>query len=267
MAGSPESARLKLQRAYDHITDFDAAIQRFMHSKPAAFYVDRNFDRFEQQGNLLRVKLETPAPTLYWGAIVGDALTNALAALDHAVCALTSKSSCEGLGYPIFRSEKEWQQPWRRDSKHTAPEHMTEGLAAHKLAVIERFQPYPGRDQCLWILKRLANYDKHRAIHVVAMATTLLNLGARSFWGSPVPEFEIVFQNDRVSLEEDAVIGGFRMLNMGTSMPEMNMNPTFRINVLFSQDTPEVPGADVLMTLRQVVGRAEEAVAALFEVP
>jgi hypothetical protein len=246
LARSPDSARLKIRRARDHVATLQFAIQRFANSRPATFYVDPNFDRIEEEGCLLRLRVTAAPPTDYWAAIVGDALTNAFDALDHAICALSSRPSCEGLGFPMFASEKEWEQPWKENSTETCVEHLTRGVAPTVVTSIEELQPYPGRDQRLWHLKRLTNHDKHRAIHVVAMTADLSNLALRQsefLAGLPPPRFEVLWQR-QAAIEDEAVVAGFRThgLIAPVFVVEMHMDPSFSIQVLFGQDTPEVPG-------------------------
>ncbi len=187
----------------------------------------------------------------YWGSIVGDCLANAFSALDHAICARSTLSSCEGLGFPIFHSEAEWKQPWKKDSAKTVVEHLTRGIDPAVVARIKELQPFPGRDQSIWTLKRLANEDKHRAIHVVALATHLTDI--KPVGDPPMPSVELLYARN-FAFEDDAIAAGFRLRVAGELTDvEVHMNASFAADICFGQETPEVPGKEVMGMLEELL--------------
>src|SRR5262245_4875042 len=75
-----ESAKLKLQRAKDHIDGLALAFRTFIESNPCAFSIDH-----DTKTNLvtLDVTFSKPIPSQI-SLIVGDAVHNLWSALDHA---------------------------------------------------------------------------------------------------------------------------------------------------------------------------------------
>lgn len=107
-------------------------------------------------------------PDREWSLIIGDCVQNLRSALDHAVWSLTptSKRSAhpERPQFPIF-IDKELFDHRGRSRIAAIPPSAGEW--------VEKWQPFasshPTRHP-LWLLNELSRIDKHRAIHVVAMA-------------------------------------------------------------------------------------------------
>jgi hypothetical protein len=257
------SCKAKLSRAYEHFEAVRAASQRFIDSGAHSVVYDMNVDArgYSKGPQLLRLRVLSALPEDELGPIIGDVLYNLSSALDHLVCALSAQRTCEGLSFPICESEKVWRAPWKDKSTESGPEHWLRGVPGDAVARIKELQPFPGRDQSLWVLKRLGNHDKHRAIHLVTIAVRTQPFRIPGPVPGVEPKIEIEWQADRIPAENDATLVKFRQVGLPVvSLPQMHMDPGLSFEVAFAKSTPEVPDANVLSTLRGLHDAVAKAV-------
>jgi hypothetical protein len=254
------SCKAKLGRAYDHIKALHDASQGFIDSGTYSTVYDLNVDAsgYSRGPQRLRLQVHHALPEDDLGPIIGDALYNLSCALDHLVCAISTKPTCEGLAFPICESEKVWDAPWKAESSESLAEHVLRGVSAQAVARIKELQPFPGRDQRLWTLKRLSNHDKHRAIHLVSVAVRTQPFRIPGPIPGVEPNIEIEWHAERVAAENNAILVEFRQPGpLIVSLPQMHMDPGLAFEIAFAKGTPEVPDENVLRTL----GSLHEAVA------
>jgi hypothetical protein len=156
----PASVQSKLDRAQKHIDDLAADIAAFDARKPYRIVQDHNADLTE---HYLHLRLNEPFPAYRWGCMLGDAVQNMRAALDHLVYAIAIRESRQDpppehtrLMFPILDPPK----PLPVGKIRTLSEPVRTAVAAE--------QPDPSGldDSMLWRLDQLNIADKHRVIHV-----------------------------------------------------------------------------------------------------
>jgi len=169
---SLEGARAKLARATEHIGLLQASIDR-----GTPLVALRQKSEVDTRGQTVRVAAEietVPALPASWSLLVGDAVQNIRASLDHLVyelIALETGSYWEQSQFPIATTASGYTG-WR--DKGTIKR-----LASH-WTVIERYQPYAGSDpptladSLFEFLQLFSNRDKHRLL-VPAAASIELN--------------------------------------------------------------------------------------------
>lgn len=159
-----ESAWAKLKRGHAHRSRLNRAIDNFSRSQLrfVVTYIKRDTGETVYQ---LETPLEEPPARVL--PIIGDALFNYRAALDHLMWALVIQSGnkpSDRTQFPIFRDPKAFHDIRRGGS-------MLKGLKPLIEEVIECYQPYsdayPHEGDLLWELSRLNNIDKHRHLHLV----------------------------------------------------------------------------------------------------
>jgi hypothetical protein len=173
MSGSRDfsraSWRVKLERAKEHLVEFEAEAGRYLNSRP---YETRREHQGKIKTNMWRYVFrisKQPDPRL--AAIVGDVLHNVRSALDHIFCAMLPPQQRARLtaGFPVVRSSI-----WRDDTGRIYIEDSEErerfdnavrGLSIDAATRLCELQPgaseTPDRHP-LGVLSRLENLDKHR---------------------------------------------------------------------------------------------------------
>src|SRR5215813_5326387 len=153
MAKPPfNSSLLKLNRARDHIRDFDDRIKAFIEEKPYESVIEDDPDPAYE---IHKFRLTRPIPPCF-PLIMGDAVTNLRAALDHMAywCALADgriKPVPGNCDFPIGRSEGNYRGGL--EGREAIPLPIRNLFAA--------FKPYKGGNPLLWRLHELSNRDKH----------------------------------------------------------------------------------------------------------
>jgi hypothetical protein len=161
-AGTMESSRLKLDRAWEHLTSLEDEVEAFLKREPYEF--DWRFD-----GNL-RIMYIFVTPTeelpVKWAIVLGDILHNLNSALDHLVCSLArlsdSEDDCTATEFPVFTGRAGFEGKKERALR---------GVPEEAQGIIEELQPFnSGEDptmHVLEVLRRFYNIDKHRRLHLV----------------------------------------------------------------------------------------------------
>jgi hypothetical protein len=187
---------------------------------------------------ILRPAINTPqlrvleqAPTLRWGALIGDGVHNLRSALDHAVEALTIRNTggpLKNTSFPIFSHEfGDGNHVGFRDMKKdgvtptpTSGLHKIRGVTYEAQAYIEVLQPYhAGGDvetHPLMMVHNLDILDKHRVIPVVAMSGYLSSGGVGRLGGPPI---------DIVHMDMDVLRRPFPFED-GTEIPGVVFSPS-----------------------------------------
>ncbi len=151
-------AHLKIDRAKKHISDLDAERARFLGSNPyagvAKFHPETDTTEFVLQ-SLPDIPDTIPL-------ILGDAVHNLRAALDHLACELVRSAGVEpkGVYFPICETAEKYEAESAGKTK---------GMPAEAKSEIDRIRPYGGGNDGLWGLHRLDIIDKHRLLPTVGM--------------------------------------------------------------------------------------------------
>ncbi|MFX0577130.1 hypothetical protein [Nocardia nepalensis] len=199
MTSGVAGAKLKLMRAREHVDMLDAAVKRFRQSHPYEFRPECKPNEPGTPDVFIRVVV-TQAHDIpdTWPLVVGDALTNLRAALDHAV-------------YPHIRR----QRPNMADRDIQYPIHNTRAQFENKTRfftrpvyqVVNDSQPYRATEpqwHPLAVLRDLVNCDKHRTLIVSNYATMQINLSVDTELFDVVEKLAFT---DKV-MDVGAVVGG-----------------------------------------------------------
>jgi hypothetical protein len=155
------SARLKLDRAGEHIKSIREELLAYVEGRPHRVSMDVD----DEGWNVVYVEIVRPIPDRM-GVLAGDAAHCIRSALDHIVYAV-AKGRNRGSGYfPIAVDEDDYLRP-----RGDRPSMRDEGLAGVPepiKTIIDSTQPYHGgdraREHIFAVVVRIDNADKHRLI-------------------------------------------------------------------------------------------------------
>ena len=112
-------------------------------------------------------------PELWWSLLVSEIIHHLHTTLDNLawqIATVHAGSPPRGTAFPTYRSVTDYRTTWSKQSGYYA----TRGMPDHAQAIIEDVQPYHRRNKPeshpLWILRRLANEDKHESSHLFGSA-------------------------------------------------------------------------------------------------
>ncbi len=222
----PCSWSLRYQRALDHFDTFHKTFEWFRESHPCKLAVN---PQSEHPGGLIYVKGIDAAP-LQLSVMLGDALQNLRQSLDHIVWEL-SIGATDNSRTEFFISDN-------------AKLFRTRGMGRiarvtdDAKAFIDAVQPYYRGDftdkahaEPLWILDRLGNVDKHRAIHLLMVKPHGTSI--RFITPERVEYWDLTPPN--IKLEPGAVVGAVTQEQLDAiSKGEVNMNFTMELEIAFA---------------------------------
>ena len=172
------SARRKLARARHHADQLREEVETFREQSPYDFET-KSLGNPRGQSDfrvLVKVSESEPIPE-FWSLMFGDVLTNARAALDHAVFhhvrAQSPATPPHRIQYPIFDDSQTFAT---QTSGRFSP-------AVHQL--IEAAQPYKSPDPSghpLRLLRDLVNVDKHHEVVVTNYAAEALEFASHEMY-------------------------------------------------------------------------------------
>lgn len=173
------SAEAKLGRAEEHLEALHRKINAWMDSKPYAIEVGSVFYPFDRsRPRKLRLdvwEVDDPPPEI--SLALGDSLTNLFASLDHVAWQIVSTSpkwppagNEPYIYFPIcevFDRKGKGSAGFRQ---HTFTQHAP--IRARR--AVQKHQPYHRGNKAslhnLFVLKRLVDRDKHKALHPVLIS-------------------------------------------------------------------------------------------------
>jgi hypothetical protein len=182
-----ESARLKLDRALDHIDAAEDLVEQWLEGDD--YTIDSETDTTTGL-TTARAKVKAgPPPRL--SVLAGDAVQNMRTALDHIVYWLAERALvtlapeiAATLMFPIVGNENSRGQPTdgARIFARISPKQLS-GVPDKARAFIESEQPYQWKDtdyryHWLWVLHDLNRIDKHRRLATTTAALDLQYLSA-----------------------------------------------------------------------------------------
>ena len=168
------SARLKTDRADEHLKCLEEKIRLFMETEPYPISVEFNANRTECR---FYISVTKPLPESEWGLLVGDCIHNARSALDHLTWEIAETFSSPDLldrntQFPVFPTRDDWTEFVRRGQP------AIKRLPVYAQGLIEQAQPYHADcpvNHPLWQCNHFDVVDKHKLIPVVA--ATIQNPG------------------------------------------------------------------------------------------
>jgi hypothetical protein len=150
-----ESAKLKIERANQHIAELDATLLRFFQTKP--YRVLSDFDeKFGVYG--LRVEMGGSIPPQV-GVIIGDVVHNLRSALEHVASdVMAAALGNEARSRSYFPMHEERENLVDTINKGEIHAHFPEVADA----ILNLVKPFKRGNNLLWLVGKLWNIDKHR---------------------------------------------------------------------------------------------------------
>jgi hypothetical protein len=182
------TVRLKIKRAKKHVDDLKAEIDVFFKTNP--YVIGGKTDPNTRRPIYYMSKVD-PVPDEI-PQILGDAITNLRASLDHVAWGLVEangKTPTRDTGFPICKDFASYSAPEPVTKK-------TKGMSAKAKGCIDATQPYQGGNDLFWILNELSNTDKHRFILVAGSAFHSMDLGhfaPKEIMGIPLPKISAFY--------------------------------------------------------------------------
>ncbi|XBQ17271.1 MAG: hypothetical protein ABL308_05180 [Oceanicaulis sp.] len=151
-----ESAKQKVERAYQHLAQLEGAAIQFFRTRPYSITAD--FDEAVQLYGL-RVAMTKPLPPVI-PLIVGDFIHNVRSALEHVAsdlfaAAAGNEEARTRSKFPMHEEEKNLQREVERSAINAAFPDVAK-------LIVDQIKPYKAGNRHLWLTGKLWNIDKHR---------------------------------------------------------------------------------------------------------
>lgn len=238
MADHPlDGAEAKIARAWQHRKALRAEINRFLKTEPYPVTVDLDPHTGWHVARLRVVK----EPPLLLSIIAGEMAYEYVSALNHLVWELAARKLGRkkvwnhrmGIQFPIAASPESFLKPVLVRKQY---------ISKRALAIIEGLQPYNGRDgepgaqsHPLWLIKNVADSDKHR---ILAPRITRFTITGLDFaWNHSVaagPEVEPLIQPGQ-GLYDGTELERIRF-STGNDNANVRMNGQMPTDILFGSE-------------------------------
>jgi hypothetical protein len=238
-----DGARLKINRAQEHLHAVDAQVVEFLTRDPKPYRLIPKVDT-EGAKKISRVFLEVDEqPPVSIGVVVGDCIHNARSALEYVTFELTEALSLSANA----RRRIKPQFPLVRENAHT---YRRKGLpyVAHlpgwQRAVIRKLQPYQrgdtANDHPLALLNSISNRDKHRLLQVTVAQ---VNTASAKIWGADVRAlYDLWHHVGPVDIGQTELLRAVYELDDPTAEhPDVNMQGNMDIDVGLPNGHPVRP--------------------------
>jgi hypothetical protein len=247
MVASPDpllGARIKTERAEEHIIQLETAEREFRSVNPDVFSTYTEY-RGSTRVICARIKLTLP---FAWGTIIGDAVHNLRSALDLLTYQLVppAKRSTNTM-FPIFKSESTYESHVAGRINGSHPEVRT---------ILDRLKPYKGGTDGFWWIHDIDIHDKHHVLLPVVGSIRDIAL-EHTVQGTPLYSWNFP-DHVRCPVEDGAVLvnfvgGGSRRRGLlSLELPEVETGYRGTFFVAFSE--PEVVKCQpILPTLRDLL--------------
>jgi hypothetical protein len=177
-----QQARLKVERANEHIIDLDTRLQRFSETDSYVIHVDYDVDAGY---DFMRLETVETVPD-HFLLIAGDALNNLRSSLDYVMFGLCPHAR----EFPIYGKREYFENAIKGTLKKTA-----EAYPAIMDFMLNAIQPYKGGyGESLVDLNSLNNIDKHRLLIARKQITFVFGIRAIDGDGAElaIPTWQIV---------------------------------------------------------------------------
>lgn len=160
--------RQKVKRAEQHIRDFKTGLDSYIDARPYDIRIDVEADPLNPIVEIIRA--DPIPPDLR--CVLGDAIHNLRAALDHLACALVRAK--DGIvsphtEFPIL------DDPITTTKREARFQDKVQGMGKEAIDAIRAIHPYHGGNDALWRLHRLDITDKHNMLVMAWGSITAIN--------------------------------------------------------------------------------------------
>jgi hypothetical protein len=226
--------RAKLSRADQHIEVLRQEVEGFLQNGP---YTPRHELDAQAGQYVWRVDVSR-SPDPGWAINVSEAIHHLHTILDHIAWLVASAHSGtppDGTGFPVYGSRRSFRNHWTRNSGYF----QVRGMPSHAQAIIEDVQPYHRgngyQGHPLWVLRDLANTDKHQALVTVGSAAGRGNVTVTQE-GGHVPVKQVKFING--PFEHGDVVARWPLPQAGPKGMKIELNVKFAFHVALPQAGP-----------------------------
>jgi hypothetical protein len=174
------SAKLRIERAKEHLNDLEAQINSFFGEKPYTRVVEPDPNGTHE---IHKLRLTKPFP-FRWRILATEIIEHLRASLDHATWATgylsTRNPDIQQVAFPFGETLSDLDNSMRRRSKNLPPEIQ---------ALLRTFQPYKGGNDLLFDLNDMCNLSKHALIAFIANAIADGEIRG-SGWAEPIDLYD-----------------------------------------------------------------------------
>ncbi len=226
--------RLKLARAKHHIRDLESLFDAFVSDNPHRIEIEAN-----DEGIRIVGKFDRPIP-VETSAIIGDAIHNIRASLDHLVAAAVRSNRGEPTrfnGFPFYKEKTGF-----------------DGGVANKLAgctdafitYIKNLEPYPGGyGEGAYNISEMDNLDKHITLLPTIAVSSLKNITIT------YPDGTRMLTIGELNLSGDGHMDALHAGGKGLKF-EADTQPTFAVRFKRDDVDTEPEVIDFLQKMRQI---------------
>ena len=246
--------RAKIARADYHLLILGKKIRTFLDREPYAY----GHERDDEAGKYVWRVVVRELPDPRWGLLISEIAHHLNSALDHLVWLVATRhtkgSPPPGTGFPIAKSLGEFRGMWTRSSGY----YRIRALPPHAEAIIEDEQPYHRGNAFeghpLWVLRRLANADKHETLVMVGGAAGK-GTAKVTQEGGEVQVPPVKFING--PFEDSDVVARWPLPPPGPKGMKVQLDVRFSSYVAFPKSGPG-KGREVMRTLLELRNRVNE---------
>ncbi len=244
MVDKYDSARLKLGRAKQHISDFERVSVQSLEAYRLKIKPD-----LDSGNSIVKFSSQALGPEL--NLIFGDVIVNMRSALDHCYAvAVGAENERTGQNFFPIRDTRKNIEIVFEDSKKKRPSvpKVLQDL------ILNQIKPYNGGDEIICGLNTLANIDKHRLL-VTILGKTILTLS--------YTHGNITFENCTF----EAKAGEKRNISSGPGTPKFKGEQKATLQISIDEREPSIfygkPVVPTLTSIADKVSSVIEAVAAI----
>lgn len=253
------SARLKLERASEHLKAFHTELSAYIERRPYRVTSELDDDAWQ----ILSFELLYPLPDRL-AILAGDACHSLRSALDHIVYAVSEGSDNRSRSYwPIALDKSDYLLPRGKEpcQRPSMRDEALSGVPEPIRLIIDETQPYHGGDRkdihVLAVIARLDNADKHRLVQTAVGA--LKDDGWINASAIADEEIEITLTTEWLGIGEPLNVGKkAKILRLRTDPPLSQVNVEYRprLGVIFGKRGT----IDQILGAREVIYRLVERI-------
>jgi len=209
-------------------------------------------DEISPGDDLVCVVKVNKEPELWWSLLASEIIHHLHTTLDNLawqIATVHAGSPPKDTAFPVYLGATRYRDTWTRNSGYYA----TRGIPDHAQAIIEDIQPYHRRNKPeshpLWVLKRLANEDKHESSHLFGSSLARIDYettGKGSFQPTKPKVFDGPFVDGKVLARWP--MPGPPIAGVDT---EIQMSASFAFDVAFGEASP-AKGKGVYGMLKEI---------------